>query len=172
MNELNDTSALIFDLRENHGGDPAMVALMSSYFFGPEPVHLNDMHWRKGDNFEIQEFWTQPQVDGKRYGEDKPIYILTSPDTFSGGEAFTYDLQALGRATIVGETTGGGANPAEGFDLAENFMVSIPNGAPVNPVTKTNWEGTGVKPDIDVPAEKALETAQNMALEKINGNHQ
>lgn len=169
MNELNDTSALIIDLRENHGGDPAMIALMSSYLFDPEPVHLNDIHWRKGDNFEVQEFWTQPKVDGRRYGEDKPIYILTSSDTFSGGEEFAYDLQVLGRATIVGETTGGGANPGDAFELAEDFMLSIPTGAAVNPVTKTNWEGTGVKPDIDVPAEKALETAQDMALEKIKG---
>jgi retinol-binding protein 3 len=169
MNELNDTSALIFDLRENHGGAPEMVALMCSYLFGPDPVHLNDMHWRKGDNFEIQEFWTQPQqVDGERYGEDKPIYVLTSHDTFSGGEEFTYDLQALGRATIVGETTGGGANPNDSFQLAADFTVLIPIGAPVNPVTKTNWEGTGVKPDIDVPKVKALETAQDMALEKAN----
>jgi C-terminal processing protease CtpA/Prc len=169
INELNDTSALIFDLRENHGGAPEMVALMCSYLFGPDPVHLNDMHWRNGENFEVQEFWTQPQqVDGKPYGEDKPIYVLTSHDTFSGGEEFTYDLQALGRATIVGETTGGGANPAQPFDLAEDFMIAIPNGTPVNPVTKTNWEGTGVKPDIEVPKEKALETAQDAALEKIN----
>jgi hypothetical protein len=169
INELNDTSALIFDLRENHGGAPEMVALMCSYLFGPDPVHLNDMHWRNGENFEVQEFWTQPQqVDGKPYGEDKPIYVLTSHDTFSGGEEFTYDLQALGRATIVGETTGGGANPARPFDLAEDFMVAIPDGTPVNPVTKTNWEGTGVKPDIEVPKEKALETAQDAALEKIN----
>jgi hypothetical protein len=168
MNGLNYTSALIFDLRENHGGTPEMVALLCSYLFGPEPIHLNDMHWRNGDNFEVEEFWTQPEVDGKRYGEDKPVYILTSHDTFSGGEEFAYDLQALGRATIVGETTGGGANPGDSFELAAGFPAFIPNGTPVNPVTKTNWEGTGVKPDIDVPKEKALETAQNMALEKIN----
>jgi hypothetical protein len=168
MNELNDTDALIFDLTQNNGGSPEMVALLCSYLFGPEPVHLNDMHWRVGDNFEVEEFWTQPEVDSERYGEDKPVYVLTSHDTFSGGEEFAYNLQVLGRATIVGETTGGGANPAQPFELADNFEVAIPFGTPVNPVTKTNWEGTGVKPDIDVPKEKALETAQDAALEKIN----
>jgi C-terminal processing protease CtpA/Prc len=168
MNELNDTDALIFDLRQNMGGDLEMVALMCSYLFGSDPVHLNDMHWRVGNNFEVEEFWTQPEVDGERYGENKPVYVLTSHDTFSGGEEFAYNLQALGRATIVGETTGGGANPAQPFELAENFMVAIPHGTPVNPATKTNWEGAGVKPDIDVPKEKALETAQDAALEKIN----
>ena len=145
-----------------------MVALLCSYLFGPEPVHLNDMHQRVGDDFEVIEFWTQPaEVDGERYGEDKPIYVLTSNSTFSGGEEFAYNLQALGRAIIVGETTGGGANPARQVELAEDFTLAIPYGTPVNPVTKTNWEGIGVMLDIEVPKEEALETAQDAALEKI-----
>lgn len=169
MNELNDTDALIFDLRQNGGGNPEMVALLSSYLFGPEPVHLNDMHQRVGDDFEVIEFWTKPQqVEGERYGEDKPIYVLTSDKTFSGGEEFAYNLQALGRATIVGETTGGGANLTRPFDLAEDFTVAIPVSTPVNPGTRTNWEGSGVKPNIEVPEEEALETAQDAALEKLN----
>src|SRR3712207_5270924 len=167
MTKLHDTGALIFDITNNTGGDPEMVALLCSYLFGPEPVHLNDIHWRSGDNFEVEEFWTHPEVADKRYGEDKPVYVLTSDRTFSGAEAFAYDLQALKRATIVGETTRGGANPARPFELAAEFTVSIPTGAAVNPITKTNWEGTGVKPDIAVPEEKALETAKNAALEKI-----
>ncbi len=167
MNKLHDTDALIFDITYNTGGDPEMVALLCSYLFGPEPVHLNDIHWRSGDNFEVEEFWTHPEVAGKRYGEDKPVYVLTSDRTFSAAEEFAYDLQALGRATIVGETTRGGANPTDGFELAADFTVAIPIGTAVNPVTKTNWEGTGVKPDIAVPEEKALETAKNAALKKI-----
>jgi hypothetical protein len=168
MNELNDTGALIFDITQNMGGDPEMVALLCSYLFGPEPIHLNDIRWRSGDYIEVEEFWTQPQVEGERYGEDKPLYILTSHTTFSAAEEFAYDLQTLGRATIVGETTQGGANPGQPFELAADFTVLIPIGEAVNPTTKTNWEGTGVKPDIAVPEEKAFETALNAALENLN----
>jgi retinol-binding protein 3 len=145
MNELNDTGTLIFDITQNMGGDPEMVALLCSYLFGSEPgsepIHLNDIRWRSGDYIEVEEFWTQPEVEGERYGEDKPIYILTSHTTFSAAEEFAYDLQALGRATIVGETTQGGANPGQPFELAADFTVLIPIGEAVNPTTKTNWEG-------------------------------
>jgi hypothetical protein len=170
MTELNDTDALIFDITQNMGGDPEMVALLCSYLFGPEPIHLNDIRWRRGDYIEVEEFWTQPEVEGERYGQDKPIYVLTSHTTFSAAEEFGYDLQALGRATIVGETTQGGANPGQPFGLAADFTVLIPIGEAVNPTTKTNWEGTGVKPDIAVPKEKAFETARNAALEKLTGD--
>ena len=168
MNELNNTDALIFDITQNSGGDPKMVALLCSYLFGPEPVHLNDIRWRSGDYIEVEEFWTQPEVEGARYGQDKLVYVLTSHTTFSAAEEFAYDLQALGRATIVGETTQGGANPGQPFELPVDFTVLIPIGEAVNPTTKTNWEGTGVKPDIAVPQEKALETARNAVLEKLN----
>jgi hypothetical protein len=168
MNELNDTDTLIFDITQNMGGDPEMVTLLCSYLFNPQPVHLNDIRWRSGDYIEVEEFWTQPEVEGEHYGQDKPIYVLTSHSTFSAAEEFAYDLQALGRATIVGETTQGGANPGKPFELAADFTVLIPIGEAVNPTTKTNWEGTGVKPDIAVPQEKALETARNAVVEKLN----
>ena len=80
-------------------------------------------------------------MEGERYGEDKPIYILTSHTTFSAAEEYAYDLQALGRSTIVGEITQGGANPGQPFELAAYFTVLIPIGEAVNPTTKTNWEG-------------------------------
>ena len=107
-------------------------------------------------------------MEGERYGEDKSIYVLTSQTTFSATEEFAHDLQALGRATVVGETTQGGTNPGHPFELAAVFTVLIPIGEAVNPITKTNWEGTGVKPDITVPEEKAFETALNAALENLN----
>jgi C-terminal processing protease CtpA/Prc len=90
---------------------------------------------------------------------DVPLFILTSHHTFSAAEAFAYHLQALKRATIVGEVTGGGANPAEFLTLAHGFTVAIPNGRSINPITKTSWEGVGVKPDVEVPADRALEEA-------------
>ena len=164
MNFVNNSDALIFDLRQNGGGDPAMVALICSYLFGDKPIHLNDLYWRAGNKTE--EFWTKPEKAAKKY-TDKPIYVLTSNRTFSGAEEFSYNLKNLKRATIVGETTGGGANPGGGFRLTDHFEAFIPTGRAISPITKTNWEGTGVEPDIKVPQDQALKTAYLMALNKF-----
>jgi len=163
MNFLNGTDALIIDMRKNGGGNPAMVALVCSYLFGPEPVHLNDLYWREGNR--TDEFWTRKEVAGKRY-LNKDVYVLTSKRTFSGAEEFTYNLKNLKRATIIGETTGGGAHPGGGFRITEHFGVFVPTGRAISPITKTNWEGTGVAPDISVPADQALLVARLMALKK------
>ena len=163
MNFINNTDALIIDMRQNGGGNPAMVALVCSYLFGPEPVHLNDLYWREGNR--TDEFWTRKEVAGKRY-LNKDVYVLTSKRTFSGAEEFTYNLKNLKRATIIGETTGGGAHPGGGFRIAEHFGMFVPTGRAISPITKTNWEGTGVTPDVAVPADQALLTAQIMALKK------
>lgn len=165
FNFLANTDALIIDLRQNGGGDPSRVALICSYLFGPERVHLNDLHWREGKGERIEEYWTRKEVAGKRY-EGKDVYVLTSNYTFSGAEEFSNNLKTLKRATIVGETTGGGANPGGGNRLGEHFMAFIPIGRAVNPITKTNWEGTGVEPDVKVPANQALHVAQLNALKK------
>ena len=163
MNFISGTDALIIDLRNNGGGNPEMVALVCSYLFGPEPVHLNDLYWREGNRTE--QFWTRKEVAGKRY-LNKDVYILTSKRTFSAAEEFTYNLKNLKRATIVGETTGGGAHPGGGFRLNEHFGMFVPTGRAISPITKTNWEGTGVTPDIDVPADQALVVARLTALKK------
>ena len=163
MNFINGTDALIIDMRRNGGGSPAMVALVCSYLFGPEPVHLNDLYWREGDR--TDEFWTKKEVAGKRY-LNKDVYVLTSKRTFSGAEEFSYNLKNLKRATIIGETTGGGAHPGGVFRVTEHFGMFVPTGRAISPITKTNWEGTGVTPDVDVPADQALLTAQLMALKK------
>ncbi|MBV9927985.1 MAG: S41 family peptidase [Acidobacteria bacterium] len=165
FNFLANTDAIIFDLRRNGGGDPKMVALICSYLFGAEPVHLNDLHWRSGSGERVEEFWTLKEVSGRRY-TGKDVYVLTSGYTFSGAEEFSYNLKNLKRATLVGETTGGGANPGGGNRLSAHFGAFIPTGRAVSPVTKTNWEGTGVEPDVKVPADQALRTAQLMALKK------
>jgi hypothetical protein len=163
MTFVSNTDALVFDLRQNGGGDPEMVALICSYLFGDKAVHLNDLYWRKGDK--TDEFWTKPIVAGKKYG-DKDVYVLTSNRTFSGAEEFANNLKTLKRATVIGETTGGGANPGSMVRLSEHFGVFVPTGRAINPITKTNWEGTGVEPDLKVPKEQALKTAYLMALNK------
>ena len=164
MNFLANTDALIIDLRYNGGGEPGLAQLISSYFFSGKPVQLHSIYWREGNW--TQQYWTLPTVPGKRY-IDKPIFILTSKRTFSAPESFAYSLQALKRATIVGETTRGGANPAKDFRINEHFSILVPVGRAVNPVTGTNWEGTGIKPDIEATEAQALKTAHLAALRRL-----
>ncbi|MEO6726632.1 MAG: serine hydrolase, partial [Blastocatellia bacterium] len=160
---LANTDALIFDLRQNGGGDPAMVAFLCSYLFN-QRTHLNDLYSRPDNRTE--EFWTRDDIPGKRYG-DKPVFVLTSNRTFSGAEEFSYNLKNLKRATIIGETTGGGAHPVNARRLGKDFMITVPFARAINPITKINWEGTGVKPDVDVPAAQALKTAHLLAIRAI-----
>jgi retinol-binding protein 3 len=164
MNFVANTDALIIDVRKNGGGAPSMVALMCSYLFGPTPVHLNDLYRRQGNT--THQWWTLPYVPGKRY-EDKPVYVLTSSRTFSAAEEFTYNLKTQKRATIVGETTGGGANPGGVQPLVGHFAMFVPSGRAINPITNTNWEGTGVTPDVSVRADLALATAHLAALKQL-----
>ncbi|MFL5485128.1 MAG: S41 family peptidase [Gemmatimonadaceae bacterium] len=161
MSAAADAKALIIDLRRNGGGSPFTVALVSSYLFGADPVHLNSLYFRPANR--TDDFYTDPRVSGRKFGADKPVYVLTSPRTFSGAEEFAYNLKTRKRATIVGETTGGGANPGRGVPLPHDLTVFVPTGRAINPITKTNWEGVGVKPDVAVDASVALDTAYRLA---------
>ena len=165
MNFLANTYALIIDLRRNHGGSPEMVALLCSYLFDEKMEHLNSLYWRNNDS--TQQFWTLPYVPGKRFGSQKPVYVLTSTETFSGAEEFTYNLKNLKRATIIGETTGGGAHPGDVYRLSAHFESFIPTGRAINPISGTNWEGTGVEPDIAVQRDEAFKVAYTMALKQV-----
>ena len=169
MNYLSKMNALIIDLRKCRGGSPCAVALICSYFFDEDPVHLNSLYWRETDATE--QYWTQPYVPGTRM-PNLPLYVLTGKFTFSAGEEFSYNLQTRGRAVLVGESTGGGAHPGSPYRLASHFEAFIPNGRAINPVTGKNWEGSGVHPDIAVPEDKALKAAHKMALNSAIENSQ
>jgi hypothetical protein len=157
------TDAIIFDLRQNGGGQPAMVTLIASYLFD-KPTHLIDIYNRKEDT--TTQNWTLSYLPGPRLIK-QPVFVLTSKRTFSGAEEFAFDLKNQKRATIVGETTGGGAHQVSGHMVADYFMVGVPFAKSLDPVTKTNWEGTGVEPDVKVAADDALSTAEKLAMEKV-----
>jgi C-terminal processing protease CtpA/Prc len=163
LGSLAGVDALIFDLRDNGGGAPPMVAFVASYLF-EQRTHLNDIYNRKENA--TTEHWTQPDVPGQKF-VDQPVFVLTSARTFSGAEEFCYDLATLKRATIVGETTGGGAHPAALKRLDDHFAVAVPFARAINPSTKTNWEGKGIAPHVRVPANQALDAATKLAVQRI-----
>jgi hypothetical protein len=152
---LDGVSTLIIDLRDGLGGTPETVALICGYLLGDEPVHLQDILDRDGS---AQQFWTRPSA--ARLAREVKIAVLTSGRTFSGCEELAYNLQAFGRAIVVGETTGGGAHPVEVVPLTDVLEVTIPVARSVNAVTGTNWEQVGVVPDVPCAAEEALDLAR------------
>jgi C-terminal processing protease CtpA/Prc len=161
MNLIAHTEALIIDLRENGGGDPHTVALICSYLFDDQ-VHLNDIYNRPEGT--TRQFWTLPHVPGPKFGGQKPIYVLTSKRTFSGAEELSYNLQQNERATLIGETTRGGAHPGDRYRVGPHLKSAVPNGRAINPISGTNWEGVGVVPHIAVPADEAFDVAYKLAL--------
>jgi C-terminal processing protease CtpA/Prc len=162
MQLVENSEALILDLRPTRGGSPDGVVLLASYLFPDGEVHLSD--FIEGPNGPTREYWTYPYVPGARY-LDRPVYVLTSSTTFSGGEALAYDLQAQGRAIVVGEATRGGAHPSVIVPLTGQIELRLPVARSINPVTGGNWEGAGVQPNISVPAPDALDVARKAALE-------
>ena len=168
MTLVAHADALIVDLRANGGGDPATVAFMSSYLFDRR-THLNSLYWREGERTE--QFWTDEWVPGPRFGQVKPVYVLISTHTFSGAEEFSYNLKNLKRATLIGETTGGGANPGDRQQLSPHFDLFVPSGRAVSPITHTNWEGVGVAPDVKVAAAQAPRIAELLALKTLAAKH-
>lgn len=165
MSVLAATDALLIDLRHCRGGEPGMAVFLASYLWDHEPVQLTGLRDRK-DSL-LKQAWTLPYVPGRRFGKTRPVYVLTSASTFSGGEQLSYDLQQAGRATIVGERTRGGAHAREGFVVHPHLEATISVAESVNPVTGRNWEGTGVAPDIETTARRARDTAYERALQDV-----
>jgi C-terminal processing protease CtpA/Prc len=162
MNFLADSDALILDVRDNHGGAPRMVALICSYLF-EDSTYLGDIYDRQQNTTE--QSWTVPYLPGKRFS-GKPVYVLTSRRTFSAAEEFSYDLKNLKRATLIGENTGGGAHTVAPHRLDDHFYIMVPFGRFVSAITKTDWEGTGVEPDIKIAAADALDEALKRARDQ------
>ncbi len=160
---LSGTDGLILDLRRNHGGSPESVALLMSYFFPEGDNRVINSIYNRPENA-TRAFWTQDNLS-VRYGGK--VTVLTSSDTFSGGEECAYDFQTHQRGTIVGETTGGGANPVAPYSIKNGLVAAIPFGRAVNPVSGTNWEGKGVQPDIRAKAADALPVAYQHLLQQL-----
>jgi hypothetical protein len=166
MNELADTDGLIIDLRNNGGGGADSVALMISYLVDGR-TRLNDS-WERATGITTQ-YWTQDQLDGKRYGGKKPVLILVGPDTKSAAESLAYQMQALKRATVIGERTWGGANASRPYRLTEHFVAFIPSKRSISPITHTNWEGVGVIPDVAAKVDDALAAAKDLMQRQLRG---
>ena len=165
MELVAHTNALILDVRDGRGGSPDGVAFLCSYLLPDGDVHLSDVV--EGPDGPTRQFWTSAYVPGRRYLE-RPVYVLTSSTTFSGAEELAYDLQALRRATIVGETTRGGAHPSTVVSLTEQIELRLPVARTVNPLTGANWEAVGVQPDIPASAGDALEVARRSILDQAS----
>ena len=157
MNVLANMNALVIDLRRNGGGMGDAADLVASYLFEAERQPLTGVYDRPSDT--LTQRFTQPFVPGKRFGGKKPVYVLISEKTFSAAEALAYNLQALERAVIVGETSGGGAHPFDYLPVTDHYVLWSVTARSVNPVTGGNWQGVGVTPDIEVVADSALEAA-------------
>lgn len=166
MNFVSNTNSLIIDLRENRGGDGGMLLLFCSYFF-KNKIKLCDIYYRnKRKNIEN---WTHEKVKGAKY-LNKQVFILTSSNSFSAAEGLSYFLQSYGKARVIGEQTGGAANPVDHFIIDNKYLLLVPNGKVTAALTKTNWEQIGVTPDEKIKSEKALIKAHILALKDILKN--
>ncbi|WP_267225743.1 S41 family peptidase [Dyella silvae] len=160
MTLLAQSKALIIDLRNNGGGDSSMEMLMAAYLLD-QPAEMSAIYDRPSNR--LTRAMSPVWVAGRRFGGVKPVYVLISHKTFSAAEAFAYDLQAMKRVTVVGEASGGGAHPYERRRLTDHFLIKLPEMRSINPITGTDWQGVGVKPDVPTPPELALDKALELA---------
>jgi C-terminal processing protease CtpA/Prc len=160
---LKDSDALIIDLRENTGGGGASDERLLGHL-SRAPIPMAMIRWRQPDGTWKEEQRRASTPPGGPLFADKPVFVLTAKRTFSAAEGFALDLKASGRALLIGETTRGGANPGHARLLGHGLDVFVPSGMVTHPLTKGNWNGKGVEPDIAVPAGDALTEAYRRAL--------
>ena len=160
MKMLRPTAALILDMRANGGGSPGTVALLMSYLFDDAGKPLFEIVPRTGTP---EMYKTTEEAIAWRDGK-RPVFVLTSRRSFSGGEGLAFLLQDLKRATVVGEPTAGAANPGRPYPVNDVFEITVPNGQLLSAGSRRNWEGSGVTPDVVVPAADALTEAHTRAL--------
>ena len=160
---LNSADAIVFDLRNNSGGYPDMVANVAARLFD-RPVP-----WYNPRATTSDPSWTASPVPGSGLAS-KPVYILTSSITLSGAEQFTYNLKMLKRATVIGEATGGSAHIGIFHRIDAHYGIGIPETRVINPYSDYDWEGVGVEPDVKVKAADALATAENLAEQRLQPN--
>jgi C-terminal processing protease CtpA/Prc len=163
MDFLSHSSALIFDLRQNRGGDPRMVTLMLSYLFD-QKTHMEDIYQRSRNK--KTEYWTTPRKI-KVHMAKTPVFVLMSRNTLSGAEQFCYDLKNLNRATLVGERTAGASHPVRYHRLNDHFYVALPEYRYINPITNGDWEGTGVTPEVRASFLAAPQIAMRLARVRV-----
>lgn len=167
MGFLTNTDALIIDLRENQGGYSPTDTYLGSYFFDAQPkLWMSSYNRPTGETNSDSTF---QELAGARY-LDKPVYILVGEQTFSLAESFAYGMKHFGRATIIGQTTPGAAHGINFLAANDNFGIQVPVQYNIHPVTKTDWEGTGVQPDITTSTEEALKVAHLQALDRLIDN--
>ncbi len=165
MRSLQECTAVILDLRQcSRGGDPEVMMYLASYFMGGEESQPLYVSFNR-ENKKIAEFCTRTDIPGKRM-PNIPLYIVTSSETFSTGEMFAYGLQKVGRAKIIGETSAGAAYGTDTIDIGHGMMMVLPVNRLSHVKTQTNWEGTGVTPDIPAKADEALKVAQDRLRDK------
>ena len=163
MKFVSNANALLIDLRNNGGGSGEMVQLISSYFLKPS-THLNSIYSRETQT--QRDFYTI-QVEKGASLQSMPIFILVSSETFSAAEEFAYNLKHLNRAILIGETTKGGANPWMYYPLDKGFRIGIPMAKAINPITRSNWEAIGVKPNVIAKHDTTFDAGYKLALLKV-----
>ena len=165
MRLLKRTDALIIDLRQNSGGSPETVAFLAGYLFDRAELPLFQIVPRSGSAVS----YATPAPAPAERDERRPVYVLTSARTFSAGEGFAFLVQERGRAEVIGERTAGAANPGQPYRVNAWFEVTVPNGQVRTAVSGRNWEGAGVKPDLEAPAADALTVAHDRVRKRLAG---
>lgn len=163
MRLLRRADALIVDMRQNGGGSPETVALVAGFFFDEPGLPLFDMAHRSGE----RTTYATPAPGLPERNGRRPVYVLTAARTFSGGEGFAYLLQERARAEVVGERTAGAANAGQPHRVNAWLEVTVPNSRVETAITRSNWEGRGVAPDVAVAASDALRVAHARALDRL-----